>query len=121
MGAICGIGLRIEAMEIQRLRHLTTGRLHTKEEHVCEDLGIIIGAMFLNHMIPRGIRAIEPWLREHVIEPRFWNDEHDPMHIGELELPMPSEAERKLMLERYAAQPNPFEGKEIIAIGISKK
>ena len=30
-------------MDIQRLRNLTTGRLHTKMDHIHEDLGFIVG------------------------------------------------------------------------------
>ena len=104
-------------MDIQRLRNLTTGRLHTKMEHIYEDLGIITSETgLMTHMLPRAMRACEPWLREHVTEPRFWDGEYDTTHTGELELPTPSEADRKAMFERYAAQPNPLEGKEVIGV-----
>lgn len=101
-------------MEIQRLRNLTTGRLHTEIGHVYEDLGIIIGEnVLMAHMLPRAARAVEPWLREHVTEPRFWDGEYDPYHTGEIALPNPTDADRKAMFERYAAQPNPIEGAEL--------
>ena len=102
-------------MNIQRLRNLTTRRLHTKMEHIYEDLGIITGETgLMTHMLPRAMRACEPWLREHVTEPRFWDGEYDTTHTGELEIPTPSEADRKAMFERYAAQP--LEGKEVISV-----
>lgn len=92
-------------MNIQRLRNLTTGKLHTKMEHIYEDLGIITGETgLMTHMLPRAMRACEPWLREHVTEPRFWDGECDTTHIGELELPARSAEDRKAMFERYAAQ-----------------
>ena len=104
-------------MNIQRLRNLTTERLHTKMEHIYEDLEIITGETgLMTHMLPRAMRACEPWLRQHVTEPRFWNGEYDTTHTGELELPTPSEADRKAMFERYAAQPNPLAGKEVINV-----
>lgn len=104
-------------MNIQRLRNLTTSRLHTKIEHIYEDLEIIIGETgLMTHMLPRAMRACEPWLREHVTEPRFWNGEYDATHTGELELPTPSDDDRKAMFERYFAQPNPLAGKNVIIV-----
>lgn len=104
-------------MNIQRLRNLTTGRLHTKMEDIYEDLGIITGESgLMTHMLPRAMRAVEPWLRAHVTDPRFWDGKHDPTHTGELELPVPSDADRKAMFERYKAQPNPLAGKQVIAV-----
>jgi len=105
----------VTKMNIQRLRNLTTGRLHTKMEHIYEDLGIITGETnLMTHMVPRAMRACEPWLREHVTEPRFWDGEYDTTHTGELELPASSEVDRAAMFERYAAQPSPLAGKKTI-------
>ena len=75
-------------MDIQRLRNLTTQRLHTKMEHIYEDLENITGEKGLfTHMLPNICKACLPWLREHVTEPRFWEDKYDTTHIGEFELP----------------------------------
>jgi hypothetical protein len=72
-------------MNIQRLRNLTTGRLHTKMEHIYEDLGIITGETWLmTHMLPRAMREVEPWLRKHFTEPRLWDGEYDVTHTGAL-------------------------------------
>jgi hypothetical protein len=106
-------------MDIQRLRNLTTGRLHTKMDHIYEDLGTITGEKgLMTHMLPRACRSVEPWLREHVTDPRFWDDKFDVTHIGELELPTPSDADRKAMFERYSEQPNPLEGKKVIVLSV---
>lgn len=106
-------------MDIQRLRNLTTGRLHTKIEHIYEDLGIITGETgLMTHMLPRAMRACEPWLREHVKDPRFWDGEYDTTHTGDFALPESSEDDRKAMFERYAAQPNPLAGKEVIGVWV---
>lgn len=104
-------------MDIQRLRNLTTRRLHTKMEHIYEDLGIITGESgLMTHMLPRAMRAVEPWLREHVTDSRFWDDAYDTTHTGTLELPTPSGSDRDAMFERYAAQPNPLEGKDVVVV-----
>ena len=104
-------------MDIQRLRNLTTHRLHTKIEHIYEDLESIIGESgLMTHMLPRVMRAVEPWLREHVTEPRFWDGALDTSHVGEFALPTPSTDDRTAMFERFAAMPNPLTGKEVIAV-----
>ena len=95
--------------DVQRLRNLTTGILHTEMGHVYEDLERITGEPgIMTHMIPRMCRAIEPWLREHVQDERFWNDAWDTGHFGEITLPEPTQEERQKMIERFAAQPNPL-------------
>jgi len=104
-------------MDIQRLRNLTTGRLHTEIAHVYEDLGIITGELgLMTHMLPRALRAAEPWLREHVTDPRFWDGQHDPAHTGEIDLPVSSAEDRRQMFERFAAQPNPLAGKDVVVV-----
>ena len=106
-------------MKIQRLRNLTTGRLHTQIADVYEDLGIITGETgLMTHMLPRAMRAVEPWLREKITDVRFWDGEFDQSHTGEIELPMPTEDERKAMFSRYAAQPNPLAGKTVIGVHV---
>jgi hypothetical protein len=104
-------------MDIQRLRNLTTGRLHTEIGHIYEDLETITGEKgLMTHMLPRVCRAVEPWLRQHVTDSRFWNDEYDRSLTGTIELPEPSEDDRKAMLQRFLEQPNPLAGKTVIPI-----
>jgi len=104
-------------MNAQRLRNLTTGRLHTKMEHIYEDLGIITGETgLMTHMLPRAMRACEPWLREHITDPRFWDGEYDTTHTGEIELPESTEQDRAAMFERYKEMPNPLVGKDVVVI-----
>jgi hypothetical protein len=104
-------------MDIQRLRNLTTGMLHTDIGCIYEDLGEITGQKgLMTHMLPRAMRAVEPWLREHVTEPRFWDGKYDAAHTGDYQLPEPTDADREAMTERYMAQPNPLEGKEVIGV-----
>ena len=106
-------------MDIQRLRNLTTGRLHTDMDCIYEDLGWITGQDgLMTHMLPRAMRAVEPWLREHVTDARFWDGEYDITHTGEYELPEPTDDDRTAMTKRYMAQPNPLAGKDVIAVHI---
>lgn len=106
-------------MNIQRLRNLTTGRLHTEIGHVYEDLEIITGEKeLITHMLTRAARAVEPWLREHVTEPRFWDGEYDTTHTGDYALPEPTADDRAAMFDRYKAQPNPLEGKSVVAVQV---
>ena len=83
--------------------------------HVYEDLGFIIGdSGIMTHMIPRFMKAIDPWLREQVTDERFWNGEHDATHTGEYPLRAMTPEENKAALERYSAMPNPLRSKKII-------
>jgi len=104
-------------VNIQRLRNLTTGRLHTDIGHIYKDLEIITGASgLMTHMLPGVLRACMPWLREHVTDPRFWDGAYDTGHTGEIDLPTPSDAERDAMLALYSAQPDPLAGKDVITV-----
>ena len=93
-------------MDIQRLRNLTTGRLHTDLSCVYIDLEQITGQRgLMTHMLPRVMNAVEPWLRQHVTDSRFWEDKYDNSHVGDFKLPEPTTAEREAMLKNYLAQP----------------
>jgi hypothetical protein len=104
-------------MEAQRLRNLTTGRLHTEVGHIYVDLGAITGNEgIMTHMLPRAMRAVEPWLREYVTDERFWDGEFDMTHTGEITLPTPTKEDRALMFERYKDQPNPLAVKDVVGV-----
>lgn len=99
----------IAIMDAQRLRNITTGLLHTKMEHIYIDLEQITGERgLMTHMLSRAMQAVEPWLRQHVIDPRFWDGRYDPLHVGEINLPEPTEEDRKAMMAGYFAQPSPL-------------
>jgi hypothetical protein len=106
-------------MDAQRLRNLTTGILHTEIGYVYEDLEALIGETgLMTHMLPRVMRACEPWLREHLTEPRFWDGQFDLAHVGMIEFPIPSAFDREAMLERYSAQQNPLLGKDVVVVSV---
>lgn len=107
-------------MDIQRLRNITTGRLHTKMQDIYEDLEFFTrGGGIMTHMIPRVMLAIEPWLREKVKDARFWDGQYDVTHTGDFPIEAPTEAESAAALERYSQMPNPLEGKQVIPIMVS--
>jgi hypothetical protein len=97
-------------MDIQRLRNLTTGRLHTEIGDIYQDIEYITGMDgLMTHMLPNVMRATTPWLKNKVVGEEFWNDEYDTSHVGEYHLPPMDACERDEMMERYKALPHPFE------------
>lgn len=97
-------------MNIQRIRNLTTKHLHTKIEHVYEDVERLTGEPgVMTHQLPNAWRAMEPWLRSKLPE-RFFAGDYDPDHLGEYDLDPMTEAERAEFFERYAALPSLLPG-----------
>lgn len=89
-------------MDAQRLRNLTTGLLHTKIEHIYQDLEFITrGGGIMTHMIPIVMEAIRPWLKEKVTDERFWDGKFDKSHTGDFPLNCMTKKENAKALERY--------------------
>ena len=89
-------------IDIQRLRNLTTGLIHTKMEHIYEDLELIAGKSgVMTHNLTGLSAACKPWLREHVTDARFWDGKFDTTHTGKIELPDPTAKDLKAMFKRY--------------------
>ena len=106
-------------IDTQRLRSLTTGRLHTEIGHVYEDLETIIGETgLMTHMLPRVNQAVKPWLEANATDPRLWDGQFDRSHTGETELPEPTKGEREAMFARFKEMPSPLAGKEVIVAEI---
>lgn len=104
-------------MDIQRLRNLTTGRLHTKVEHIYQDIGRLTGAEgIMTHQIPNALRAMEPWIRTVVTDQRFWDGKHDPEHVGHYDVPCMTDEETKAMFARYQEMPSLLAGKKTIVV-----
>ena len=92
-------------IDVQRLRTLTTGRLHTEHLQDCQDdIKEITGASILTHEIPDALDALVPYLQGHVTDQRFWNDAHDPLHVGEVDVPEMDEQEAGLFLRRMKGE-----------------
>ena len=104
-------------IDIQRLRNLTTGILHTEIGHVYEDIESITGVEgVMTHQLPNAMRAIEPWLREQLPNTRFWDGQFDVTHTGVMELSQMNDRERSEMFERFGALPSLLNGKEVILV-----
>ena len=96
-------------MDIQRLRNLTTGKLHTEINHVSEDIETITGLPgLMTHQIPNAMTALKPWLLDNVMNSRFWDDNFDITHVGNIELPEMSDEERDALLDRFVYTPSPL-------------
>lgn len=96
-------------MDIQRLRNLTTGKLHTKMTHIYEDIETITGTPgLMTHQIPNALTALKPWLLANVTDPRFWDDRFDITHVGDIELPEMSDEERDGIFARFTYLPSPL-------------
>lgn len=96
-------------VDCQRLRNLTTGRLHTQMSDIYEDLEIFSGFKGLfSHQLPAVMRAVRPWLKGVVEDERLWDGEYDVTHTGSVEIPMPTPEDRKAIADRYSKIPNPL-------------
>lgn len=84
-------------IDCQRLRNLTTGRLHTEVSHYYEDLETLTDWHgLLTHQLPRVSEAITPWLKEVVRDKRFWDEQYDVTHTGTVTIRMPTQKEREI-------------------------
>jgi hypothetical protein len=89
-------------MKIQRLRNLTTGKLHTKMEDIYLDLEFFIGDKgIMTHCLPNACKALEPFLREQFTDGKFWNGQFDQSHTGEVEVRPMNSVEKEKWLESY--------------------
>ena len=77
---------------------------------------MITGQDLFYHMLPGARGAILPWLRLHVIDERFWREEWDKEHLGEVTLPMPTEQDREVFSDRYFSQSSLLAGKQVVVV-----
>ncbi len=96
-------------MDILRVRNITTGFLHTEMAHVYEDLHWLMGHVLMTHMLPRAARAVTPYLKSVIVDPRFWDNQFDITHLGEVHVPKPKPIDQVEMMRLYDEQPDPLE------------
>lgn len=88
-------------MDIQRVRNLTTGIIHTEMQHIYEDIRYITGIEHIfTHMLPKFHSAMLPYLKNNIKDPIFWNDKYDTSHIGEIELKTMNTIEKQEFLNK---------------------
>lgn len=101
--------MEILTIDCQRLRNLTTGRLHTEMSHIYQDLEMFSGwDSLFTHQLPRVNKALRPWLKEVVEDERFWDGQYDVSHTGTAVVRMPTSEERAVFAVRYGQLPNPL-------------
>jgi len=104
-------------IDIQRLRNLTTGILHTEAGHIYLDIeAIVCETGIYTHMLPNACRALEPYLKKHLKDQRFWDGKFDLKHIGQVEIPVMGESEMKEFWTRYGKMESPLKGKSVMTI-----
>ena len=105
-------------MNIQRLRNLTTRILHTKIEHMYEDIDYITGEPgVMTHMLSRACDAMQPYLRKvTVAEDRLWNGAFDIQHVGDIPIEPMNGHEKSEFFALYATLPKPLAKKNIIVV-----
>lgn len=113
--------MQMHEFTVDRLRNLTTGRLHTKMDDIYRDLEAISGETgLMTHMLPRVMDAITPWLRAHPqLQGGQWWDGAFRQHLPDaptIVLELPSVDERARMWASYQAMPNPLVGKQVIVV-----
>ena len=106
-------------MDIQRLRNLTTGKLHTRIENIYEDIELLTGIDgIMTHMLPNASRAMESYLKDSVKEPRFWDGKYDTSHRGDCDISPMNDKEKEVFIKKYNQLTNPLEGKKVIPVAI---
>ena len=93
-------------MNNQRLRNLTTKRLHNEMSYIYEDIEHLTGMPgIMTHMLPNAIKAMMPWLKGKVTDSRFWDGKLDPSHCGDYNIKPMTANEQKEFKDRYRKLP----------------
>ncbi len=104
-------------MEIQRLRNLTTGILHTEMGHIYEDLEYFTGEPgIMTHMLPRCNDSLVPILKKRNLPWRLFDGKFDQSHVGELDIEPLSKDELAYFWEVYQNLPNPLANIPVIPV-----
>ncbi len=74
-------------MDIQRIRNLTTRKLHTHISHVYRDIEFLTSEPgIMTHQLPAAVRTLRPFLEKRLTDPRFWDERYDTAHQGDVEV-----------------------------------
>jgi len=89
-------------MDIQRIRNLTTGRLHTKMSDIYEDIEYITGIKgYMTHHLPRAVDCMLPYLKKFAPDVNLWEDEYNPNHQGTIEIPPMDDKSKREFLDAF--------------------
>lgn len=91
-------------MDIQRIRNLTTRKLHTEMSHIYEDIEYITGEKgIMTHQLPGAADAMMPFLKSKLTDERFWDKKYDPSHKGDIPFSPMNEDERVEFFKAFGA------------------
>lgn len=89
-------------MNIQRVRNLTTGRLHTNMNDIYEDIEYLTDEKgVMTHMLPYAVKALQVYLKNKIKDPRFWDGKYDTSHVGDIELLPMSKDEKSKFFDSF--------------------
>jgi len=92
-------------MDVQRLRNLTTGVVHTKPYHMFFDIEFLTGVIGISIKdMSLALKALKPWLRDQVDDDSFWIPEMDVSNQGQYDIQPMSNEEKAAFLKRYYNQ-----------------
>ena len=95
--------------DIQRVRNMTTSILHTKMQDIYEDIESIVGEKgIMTHHLGMANNALQPFLKSHISDSRFFDGNYDVTHIGVIEIPEMNEYEKSDFWQLFGQQPNPL-------------
>lgn len=101
--------MKTKPIDIQRIRNITTGILHTEMTHIYQDIEYFVGEPgVMTHMLPNAVRALLPYLKQYVLDPLFWNGEYDKNHLGTISIPQMNTNDVKFFWKQYKELPHPF-------------
>lgn len=92
----------MKQIDIQRVRNLTTGRLHTDMTHIYDDLMFLLSLDDIRtEQLPQANHLVEPSLKRQFPDARFWDGKFDTSHTGMVEI-------EPLTVPEYIAAMTPF-------------
>lgn len=109
-------------MNIQRVRNLTTGVLHTPVSDIYKDIEAITGTEgMMTHQIGNALDALRPYLRTVLHDERYWDGAWDTEHAGEVDVPPMNDQQRKEFFARFASLPSPLAnlGKNAVVVAVT--
>lgn len=108
-------------MDIQRIRNLTTGLLHTTLTDIYEDLEYFVSTKgLMTHMLGRVNEAIKPFLlaqlSSHPDYERLMEDAYDPTHQGDIPMRPLTKEECEQALAAYGKLLDPLANKNVMVL-----
>ena len=92
-------------MDIQRIRNLTTRKLHTHISDVYKDIEFLTSEPgVMTHQLPAAVRALQPFLKERLTDARFWDERYDTAHTGDIEMTPLSDHELKEFWQAFGVE-----------------